>query len=282
MFEPLILSSSGPSLIFLHANGYPPETYRKFLDPFLKSYRVEAHYLRPFWSDQDPDHLKDWKQFRDDYLEELRTRNRLGDPQKTIGVGHSLGAMTTLMTAIEEPDLFQALILIEPVIFTPLRAQVLSLFSHLGLIQFFLPLIGKTLKRKTLFEDHQAMFLNYREKPIFLGISDPVLWDYVRGLGGEADDGSVQIKYSPRWEARIYETAGIADAYIWKNLSRVEIPVFVIRGEDSDTLLQGAGDLLVEKLPLGRGINVSGGGHLLPLERPEYTAGLILDFLSNV
>ena len=70
--DPVQLSNKGPLLVFAHANGYPPQAYRTFLEPFLEDYQVFSLYLRSFWPDSDPQEMKDWRIFRDDYLPEVR------------------------------------------------------------------------------------------------------------------------------------------------------------------------------------------------------------------
>jgi pimeloyl-ACP methyl ester carboxylesterase len=288
MIDPLLLSQTGAPLVFIHANGYPPEAYRRFLEPFLDRYQVEAVYLRPFWPGSDSDQFRDWRDFRDDYLVYLRSRTDLPLPDPTrpssrplIGMGHSVGAMTTLMAAIQQPEYFRLLVLIEPVLFTHARGTLMRLIAPLMIMRRIYPLIRGTLKRKTDFQDREAMYQNYRGKSIFKLLSDEVLRDYVSGLAAENPDGTVRLKYSPDWEARIYETAGVADWYVWENLSRVNCPVLVLRGETTDTLLPPVLASMVADLPHGTGINVLGAGHLLPLEKPRQTAGIIVDYLEK-
>lgn len=285
MIDPLVLSQAGAPLVFIHANGYPPEAYRRFLEPFLDRFQVEAIYLRPFWPGSEPRLLRDWQDFRDDYLDYLNSRSDLrsaGLPdQRLIGIGHSVGAMTTLMAAIRQPEYFRLLVLIEPVLFTRAGGSLMRLIAPLLILRRIYPLIRGTLKRKTRFPDREAMYQNYREKPIFRRIADEVLRDYVGGLARENPDGSVGLTYSPSWEARIYETAGVADWYVWNNLSRVSCPVLVLRGELTDTLLPTVLAAMVSDLERGAGSTVPGAGHLLPLEKPLQTAQIILDFLAR-
>ncbi len=73
--DPIQLSYQGPLLVFAHANGYPPQAYRTFLEPFLEDHQVFSLYLRSFWPDSDPQEMKDWRTFRDDYLPEVRVVN---------------------------------------------------------------------------------------------------------------------------------------------------------------------------------------------------------------
>jgi len=290
MIDPLILSRNGPLFLFAHANGYPPEAYRTFLLPFLDDFQVMALSLRPFWPGADPDCLKDWKGFRDDYLDflkELESNQRLPGHSKigfnqVIGVGHSVGAMTSLMAAIEQPYLFRALVLIEPVLFPPWQGTIMRALAPFNLMRRIHPLIRATLRRKVNFPDREAMFTNYRGKRIFESLSDPVLRDYVAGLASDNPDGTVNLKYSPAWEVKIYETGGIADAYVWRNLPNVSSPVLVLRGENSETLKPRVVQSMVNKLPYGQAYSQPDAGHLFPLEFPERAASIIADYLKSV
>lgn len=281
--EPLVLSDQGPLLVHAHANGYPPEVYQAFLKPFLADFQVRAVYQRPFWPGSVPDSLGDWRVLRDDYLAALPTHlASAGGDGTLVGMGHSLGAMTTLMAAIERPDRFRALVLIEPTLFPPWMGFIMRALAPFQFFRYIHPLIRRTLRRRTSFPDEESMFSNYRRKQIFAGIPDHVLRDYARGLAKPEPDGTVSLKYSPAWELKIYETGGSADRYVWRNLAGIPCPVLILRGEDSDTL--GARTLvrIAGGLPNGQGVTVKGVGHLLPLEAPDKVAGVVLDFLGSV
>ena len=280
-------SQEGPILTFIHANGYPLDVYEPLLALLLDDYRVVGYQLRPFWPDTDPGEIQDWRSFRDDYLGFLKTgeegiKLEVSLENKVIAVGHSIGAMTSLLAAIEKPDLFQALVLMEPVLYPRWYGGFFRLAAPLKLLRRVHPLIRRTLRRKTIFPGTQKMFENYRKKPRFRRIADDILMGYVNGLSRELPDGSLELIYPPEWEARIYETAGIADRVAWKNLDLVTCPVLVIRGADSDTLRDRVFIEMVKMLPRGQGITLAGAGHLAPLEKPAQTAELILEFLSSL
>jgi pimeloyl-ACP methyl ester carboxylesterase len=282
--DPLIFSNQGPLIIHTHANGYPPQIYRRFLAPFQKDYQVKAVYLRPFWSGTDPEDLQDWLIFRDDYMRALPSLAESADqyPGQVIGMGHSLGAVTTLMAAIEKPEYFRALILIEPTLFPPWMGFFVRALEPFKLFRYLHPIVRRSSRRKTHFMDKQSMFENYRTKSVFRKIPDDVLGDYVDGLGKENPDGSLTISYHPLWETRIYETGGTVDHYVMGNLGRVACPVLVVRGEESDTIGPRIVSRMVRLLPHGTGVNVPDLGHLLPFEDPERIAGIVLGFLREV
>jgi len=280
--DPIRLSENGPLLIFAHANGYPPRAYRSFLEPFLEDYQVFSVFMRPFWPGSDPLEMKDWRTFRDDYLPGLESiQDRFGKDEKVIGIGHSLGAMTTLMSAIQAPEKFKLLVLIEPVLFPRIRGLLMRVLSPIGILRKFHPLIRGTLRRRTRFDSREIMYQNYRKKSVFSGMPDQVLRDYVDGLASDLPDGGVGLTYSPAWESRVYEKGGIADWYVWRNLSKVKCPVLVMRGEDTYVLFDRVINPMVSKLPRGVSYTMDGTGHLVPLEAPEKTAAVVLGFLNE-
>ena len=290
MIEPLEYSRNGPLLLFTHANGYPPESYRTFLNPFLSDYQVKALYLRPFWPEVNPKSVSDWRVLRDDYLLYIDTlESKLKDTEPAINnargiiaVGHSVGAMTSLMAAIKRPELFRALVLIEPVLFPPLLGIIMRMAAPFNMLRRVHPIIRRTLWRRVFFSSREEMFRNYRGKPIFSRLSDDVLRDYVSGLSSDTPDGSVMLKYSPAWEMRIYETSGIADGYVWRNLPKISCPVLILRGEESDTLRTRVVWLMEKLLPNGQAFTLPDTGHLAPLEAPRRTSQLVIEFLESV
>ncbi|MCJ7715551.1 MAG: alpha/beta hydrolase [Anaerolineales bacterium] len=289
MIDTRVLSRTGPPFLFIHANGYPPQAYQSFLAHFLDKYSVMTLSLRPFILGSDPTELQDWRDFRDDYLKFIDDQEFIGgisDSNKAdnqvIGVGHSVGAMTNLMAAIERPNLFKALILFEPVLFPPWQGSMKRVMAPFKLLRKIHPLIRATLKRKVNFPSQEKMFMNYRAKPIFQRLSDDVLRDYVSGLANENQDGTISLRYSPEWEARIYETGGLADDYVWKNLPRVTCPVLILRGKKSDTLKPMVVQRLIKDLPNGQYHTEPGTGHLLPLEIPDRAASLVTQYLEHL
>jgi len=284
--DPLRLSDQGPLLVFAHANGYPPQAYRTFLTPFLDDYQVFSLYLRSFWPGTDPQEMRDWRAFRDDYIPEVHSLienygKQVESSGSVIGVGHSLGAMTTLMAAIQDPSMFQMLVLMEPVLFPRSWGMLMRLLAPFGVLKEIHPLIRGTLKRKTRFDSREVMYQNYRKKPVFSGLSNQVLRDYVEGLAADIPEGGVSLKYSPAWEARIYETGGRADWVVWRNLDKVQCPVLVIRGEGTYVLHDPVFKSMAGKMPNGEFYTMAGTGHLVSLEAPFRIAEVVLEFLKR-
>jgi pimeloyl-ACP methyl ester carboxylesterase len=156
---------------------------------------------------------------------------------------------------------------------------VFGLFQKLGLAGRVHPLAPGARRRRRTFASPQAMFDRYRRTPVFSRLDDAALSDYVDAALRPAPDGALELAYSPEWEARIYETGPLN---LWGELRRLQPPVLVIRGSESDTFRLPAVRALRRRLPKAVVREVAGAGHLVPLERPDETARFIREFLADL
>jgi len=233
--------------------------------------------MRPMWPGSHPQDISDWRILSQDlayFLEE----NALSG---CIGVGHSLGAIATLRLALDQPHTFQALVLLDPVLFPPAMIYFWKTMTLLGLISQIHPLAKKSLKRRTRFENREAMYANYRKKSIFSRMSDDALSAYVDALACPNDDGTLDLCYSSAWESRIYLTGILPDMELWNRLGDLKPPTLIVRGAETDTFWKQAGRLAQRRQPSIQVITVENTGHLVPLERPEEVARLTMDFLKK-
>ena len=67
---------SGPTLHFAHANGFPPETYRKLIGELARNHHVCSMSARPLWPDVQPPTLPSWTLLAED-LAKLRHKPRV-------------------------------------------------------------------------------------------------------------------------------------------------------------------------------------------------------------
>jgi pimeloyl-ACP methyl ester carboxylesterase len=271
----------GPLLHFSHANGYPPGAYRPLFARLSADFHVLAMHMRPLWPGSDPAAISDWQPLSADLACFLDQR-QLPHP---IGAGHSMGATTTLRLALREPDRFEALVLIDPVLFPPYMTRFWRLVSGLGLGYRLHPLVKGALKRRTNFDSRDAMHENYRRKSVFRRLNDEHLTAYVDALACTSSDGrlarSVQLCYPAAWEARIYVTGILADLEIWRTLGSLRPPLLIIRGAETDTFWAKTAALVKRKLASTRIETIPDATHLVPLEHPDQVYRLISDFLTK-
>lgn len=266
----------GPSLHFLHANGYPPACYKPLLKRLRTEYQVFGMLLRPLWPDSNPGEIESWHPFTDDLLRFLAEKSTT----PVIGVGHSIGAVVTLRAALREPDRFRALVLIDPVLSVPSQLALWSLARSVGLGRQLHPKIRGAMKRRRTFDNLDLVFSGYRTREIFRYLSDESLRAYIDGITRKSSSG-YKLIYSPEWESRIYLTA-LQDFDIWRDLPRLEVPTLFLRGAESDTFLERAAKFVHQKQPRARVEALPRSTHLLPLERPQEVFEQMQSFLNEV
>ena len=288
-FPSFDLGGNGQPLHFLHANGYPPECYKPFLELLQTQYHVFGMLLRPLWPNSNPSDIQDWHPLSDDLLRFLAPQSvedaRQGTP--VIGVGHSIGATVTLRAALRDPDKFHALILIDPVLFVPRFLLMWQIIRALGLGNRLHPLIVGAKKRRRTFDDLETVFRGYRTRPIFRYMSDENLRTYIEGMTRKTNQG-YELVYSPEWEARIYFT-GLRDFDIWRELPKLKVPTLFIRGAETDTFLENAAKLVhrtatrvKRKQPRAQVETLDKSTNLLPLERPREVFDRMQSFLKSL
>lgn len=266
---------TGKPLHFLHANGYPPYSYKPLLELLKSEYHVFGMLLRPLWEEANLEDLQDWKPFSDDLRLFLSSRS---DP--VIGVGHSIGAIVTLRAALRDQEKFRALVLIDPVLFVPGFLLRRNIARALGLGDRFQPLIAGAKKRRRAFDNLETAYRGYRNRDIFRYMSNENLRIYIEGITRKTNTG-YELVYSPEWEAQIYRTS-LQDFDIWRCLPKLDVPTLFLRGTETDTFLKEAERLVKRKQPKAIVEALAESTHLLPLERPREVFEIMQSFLKNV
>lgn len=258
----------GPLLVFAHANGFPPATYRVLLEELSRKFRVAAFAARPLWPESDPSGVKSWRDLAGDLSRAMGVRGL----SRVVGVGHSLGGVLSIMTAAADPSYFRGLALIDPVVFSGFHSLFWGSFKTLGFSQR-LPLIQGARRRRDRFPDFEAVRSAYAGKSVFSTWEPEVLEDYVQAAFDDSGDGEVVLRYSKAWESKVFE---ITPASVWSDIRRLEVPLLVIRGASSNTFLAGAAKKFRRELPGATVIELPDTTHFLPMEQPAAIAAMII------
>jgi len=270
----LDFGGNGPILHFAHPNAYPPECFRQFLAPLTEQYHVFAVVQRPLWTDQKPEELADWRVLVDDLICLFEQQGW----QNVIGVGHSLGAAVTMLTAVRRPEFFSKLALLDPVFLGPSLLQAAAQIPDAATQN---PYVQGALKRRNRWADKQAAFTHYRRKHVFSRWSDATLWDYVNNAIGPDGSGNVTLRYKREWEARFYSLLLQQGGAVWQALPDVSQPTLAVRATETDTLFPEGWQLWQELQPGATFIEAPNVSHMLIMERPLAMAQLVLDWLAD-
>ncbi len=264
---------SGPALHFAHANGFPPGTYRKLIDELTNHHHVFSMAARPLWPDSRPRVLRDWSPLVEDLRAELDRRGVRG----IVGVGHSLGAVISLLAAAADPGLFSTVVAIDPIIFTGTRSLFWGTAKKLGL-GGRIRLVRGALRRRVQWTDRDEARATYSSKSVFSSWDPEVLDDYLDVGIVDLPDGGVQLRYPREWEARIF---AVAPHDLWGELRKVSVPTLFVQGECSDTFLDAARARVEREVPGSRAVVIVDSSHFVPMERPAELAQVIEEFLQE-
>lgn len=264
---------SGPILHFAHANGFPPGTYRKLIDELTIHHHVFSMAARPLWPDSGPVVLRDWSLYAVDLRAELGRRGLHG----VVGVGHSLGAVISLLAEAADPGLFSAVVAVDPLILTGIHSLFWGTTKKLGL-GGRIRLVRGALRRRERFSNRDEARTSYASKSVFASWDPEVLDDYLEAGMVDLPHGGVHLRYPREWEARIFAAA---PHDLWPHLRKVSVPTLFVQGEHSDTF-QDAARLRVEReMATARTVVMPDTTHFVPMEQPRALARVIDDFLKG-
>ena len=259
------------AIYFAHANAYPPASYSTIIDGLRELAPVISYLQRPLWPEPPvAETVTSWHDFADDVIAFFEQEKIVN----VLAVGHSMGGVSAFLAATKRPELFKALVMIEPVVYSRFFCGLNKIFPKF--IREQIPIIKKTLNRPHQWPSLQAAFDFHRRTRAFKRVSDEHLWQFINA-GVKADNnGTFQLAFDKHWEAHIYQTV----TPFRKQLMQSTLPVLALRGAETDTIpaafwqrwQQNKHHQLVE---------IPDSSHLLPLERPEQVLAHVIPFIDS-
>ena len=278
MPQPLIELHGGPMAGCLHimpANGFPPQTYLPMLR-WLGGYRCLSLPPRALWGDeQPPQDYRAWHADAADLLSGLE-RHGLSD---VIAIGHSLGAVVSMLAVLAAPERFKALIMLDPVMLQQPLLDMMRAAWDLGAAEHN-PLVAAALRRRHSFESREDAFQRFKDKRVFADWDEATLRLYVEHGLRKGKDGGYELCWSRAWEAHYFATVYNG---IWQDLPRLNeaAPTLMLRASYSETFPLESYVMAQALLPDADFREMSGQGHLFPQAAPEQCARLISQWLDE-
>ncbi len=273
----LHIPGSGEPIHFYHANGFPAEVYLPFLNELAHSFDVHAMHGRATRPNAGEPNHKNWQVYADDLIAYLDTN--LSQP--IIAIGHSMGASSTVLAAIKRPDLFKALVLIEPAMVN----------WHLRLLLNLLPknvirsskLVSGTANKPDTWADretYEAYLKKFRGYQLF---NDEAFSAFKHHGVKETESGHVTLRFPKQWEAYNYTNP----PYLMRQLKKLNhkqwnIPTLAIRGAANGFFSDKLWRTWQNHQPNALYVQNKQYGHLMPLEGPQDTVQLIVNGLKHL
>jgi pimeloyl-ACP methyl ester carboxylesterase len=267
---------AGLQVHFMHGNGFCAGTYAPFIANLSDNLHIFASDVRGHGDSLNLNHrrIRNWQIFVKDLkaiIEQVMT-------PPIVGMGHSLGAVTTYMAAAEYPHLFSGIVLIDPVILPRRLLWLLAGLKLLGLTGK-IPLARAARRRRRSFQGKkEALKLFAAGRGIFKTWHREFIDAYLECGLLEKDAETAVLKCDPELEAQIFESIPLN---VWRYAKKITCPVLAIRGAVSDIFFADAAQRLTGSIADFELQTVPHSGHFPPMEKPEQCARFILDFIQR-
>jgi len=265
----------GPLAHFSHATGFCAGLYTPLIEqlrPYLHVLGMDDRGHGKTTALADPQDLRDWNVFAAD-LEEFF--GYLGGP--VIAIGHSRGAVSSMIVAVRRPAFIRASILIDPIILSTYWNWILRIAKRTGLTQF-IPIVSRAAKRRKVWPDKDSMLAAYRNREPFRSWGPEFVEGYVAFCTEETGKGAVKLCCDPAWESKCF---AVCPHDVLEYVSRLPCPTLILYGGESDVFSASVVERLKTIAP-GMEIRcIEQASHFLPMERPRECAEAILAFLKD-
>ncbi len=248
---------------FSHANGFPSRSY-EYLFSLLKTSDINFIDTMGHANYQI---MGDLAHLRDELIDEIDKKH----DQPVVGIGHSSGAAATLLAAAKRPDLFEQIILLDPVVFSGRKRLAIWLSKKLGLWESYSP-AKKVMRRRVDFPDREEAFEYFKQKQLFKNFHPKSFESYINHGLAPSDNG-LKLVFSAQVEADIFRNV---PTKIPANLKHLKGKI--IYG-DKSPIIGNADIRWWQKNVPNLEIVTFEGGHMFPLEQPKETASLLNQFL---
>jgi 3-oxoadipate enol-lactonase len=239
------VAGSGETIVFIHGFSLDHRMWRSQVDFFAQTYQVITYDVRGFGSSSPP--TREYT-----HADDLRAILSHLDVSRAHIVGFSMGGRIATNLTLIYPEIVRSLTLIDA-----------AVDGYEPVINWDIYAEGSTIeaaKEKWL---HHAIFAQTRKSVAVT----PLLTEMVKAYSGwhwlHAD---VAQPMEPSARRRLYE---------------ITVPTQIIVGEKDITYVQDIAAVLERDIKASTKHVVAGSGHMVPMEEPEATNTLLIDFITG-
>lgn len=258
------------TLHFLSGNGFCGGVYGSFLKQFLPDYGLFAHDIEGHGASEAPARFSGLDAVAARIPHVIQQQGLAG--QSLIGMGHSFGAAMTLRVAAENPGLFKALVLLDPI---TMPAPLWAVWRGMGVLGLN-PMARMARRRREVWPSRAEALNRLRGRGVFAGWPEAALTDFVDyALGPKG--GQWGLRCPRELEAQIYENP----VYPWRYFRQARLPILFLYGAQSIGFMPMAARNAQRLNPQVSAAAIQ-GGHCFMLERPAETQAVVSAFLKGV
>lgn len=269
------LPSGKAVLHILHGNGYCSRMYQPFLAQLLPHFDL---FLSDAQGHGDSDHggvFVGWNQSADLALEAWLAHRHLFADVACYGLGHSFGGVLTALINSKPNSPFDAVVLLDPVLFTPGMLALMRTLDWFGLYQKN-PLAKKALNRRQHWPDRNSAYSYLYQRGMFKNWQDEALASYIDHALHHTKQG-LTLKCKAEREAEIFASY---PAQLWRQLRQSCGPTLLIHGHDTYPFVSKSAKKW-HKINHAIQLHQVKGGHCFMQENPKDSASIVFNFLRQ-
>ena len=264
------IAGARETIHFVHGNGFCGGVYRSFLQKFLPDRGLFLHDLEGHGQSEAPTHFSGIGMAAR-RIAAVAAEQNADDGRGLIGMGHSFGAALTLKVAADNPGLFKALVLLDPIVFPPAVYFGARLMAWTGTH----PMVKAALRRRRTWASRSECLDRLRGRGIYTGWPEVALVDFVDSA--THDEGGKRVLNCPtELEAEIYAHP----VYPWPSFRKAKLPILFLHGADSYRFFPPAA-AMARRLNSMVETATSPGRHCFMLEDPAAAAQAVKGFLDQ-
>jgi pimeloyl-ACP methyl ester carboxylesterase len=259
----------GPLALLHHANGFCKGVWGLVADQLRTHYRVVAMDARGHGDSTHPEGPQAylWDHFAEDLVGVAAHLVSAAGRPIALGLGHSFGGTSMIGAAARRADLFERLLLVDPV--TPPPPSVYPAERHVHMRR----LIDGARRRRAHWPSRGAARAYCYERPFFSSWDPVALELYLLDGMRERADGSMELKCPGAVEGAVF--AGSAAIDVFDLARRVTIPTHILWARHGD-FPRPVYETIAASMRKARVDDVD-SGHLVPMIRPGAVVAAALE-----
>lgn len=265
---------SGKAVLhLLHGNGYCSRMYQPFLTQLLPHFDL---FLSDAQGHGDSDYggaFIGWNQSADLAHQAWLAHKDAFAGAACFGVGHSFGGVLTALINSKSTSPFDAVVLLDPVLFTPGMLTLMQTLDWFGLYKKN-PLAKKALNRRQHWPDRDSAFTYLHQRGMFKNWQDDALASYIDHALHHQPEG-LTLKCKAQREAEIFSSY---PRQLWPQLKQQCSPTLLVYGNKTYPFVRKSAEKW-HKINTAVQLHKISGGHCFMQEQPRDTALVIQNFL---